>query len=106
MIKDMKGESLLIDQRENLVPKTLDIKIDDANACTRKYLRAASEFRGDFDLIRIAMRAKILISRPIHAASQEGAEIANKEPRINSSKNIIFQGRIKIKRRTMSIFGI
>jgi hypothetical protein len=78
----------------------------EASAWTRKYLRAASEFRGDFDLIRIAMRARILISKPIHAANQEGAEIANKEPMINKIKNIIFQGRIKIKRRTVSIFGI
>jgi len=106
IIKDIKGGSLLIDQKEKLRPNTLDTKIAEASAWIKKYFKAASEFRGDFELIRIAMRARMLISSPIHAANQEGAEIANKDPEINKNKNIIFQGRINIKRRTMSIFGI
>jgi hypothetical protein len=52
------------------------------------------------------MRASILISRPIHAAIQEGAEIAAKVPIINRIMNMSFHGRKRIKRRTMSIFGI
>lgn len=78
----------------------------EAKAWTRKYLRAASELRGDFEFIRRAMRASILISRPIQAAIQEGAEIAVKEPIINKIKNMSFHGRKRIKRRVRPIFGI
>jgi hypothetical protein len=52
------------------------------------------------------MRASILISSPIQAAIQEGAEIAAKDPIINRIKNMSFQGRKRIKRRAVPIFGI
>ena len=105
-IRLINGLSPLIDQWTNLTPKALETKTAEAKACTRKYFRAASEFRGDFEFIRRAMRASILISRPIQAAIQEGAEIAAKVPIINRIMNISFHGRKRIKRRTMSIFGI
>ena len=78
----------------------------EASTWIRKYFRVASELRGDFMFIRRAMRANILISRPIQAAIQEGAEIAAIEPIINKKINASFQGRRRIKRRAVPIFGI
>ncbi|MEO5355511.1 MAG: hypothetical protein H7835_20200 [Magnetococcus sp. XQGC-1] len=78
----------------------------EAKTCTRKYFKAASEFRGDFEFIRRAIKASMLISRPIQAVIQEGAEIAAIEPRMRRKINASFHGRRIIKRRTVSIFGI
>ena len=84
----------------------LRIKREEAKAWIRKYLIAASAFRGDLLSIRIAKTAIVLISRPIHAINQEGADIAVTDPKINNRMNKVFQGRENIKRRRFSIFGI
>ena len=105
-IRLIKGLRFLIDQWIKLIPKILDTSTAEARTCTRKYFKAASEFRGDLELIRRAIKASMLISRPIQAAIQEGAEIAAIEPRISKEINADFQGRRRIKRRIVSIFGI
>ena len=67
---------------------------------------AASAFRGDLLSIKIAKTATVLISSPTQAINQEGADTAITEPEINNKKNKSFQGRIRIKRRSISIVGI
>lgn len=86
--------------------KALQIKIAEAKAWTKKYFNVASEFREDLNLISRASSPSILISRPIHAIIQEEAEIAIVVPKKIIYKNIIFHGRISIKRGSASIFGI
>jgi hypothetical protein len=89
-----------------LLLKALQIRIAEAKAWIKKYFRVASEFREDLNLISRASSPNILISRPIHAIIQEEAEIAIVVPSKIIYKNIIFQGRISIKRGSTSIFGI
>lgn len=71
----------------------------DASAWTRKYFRMDSEFRGEDKWSERARNARRLTSRPIHAISQEEADIAISEPKINKIVKNNFQGRISIKRR-------
>lgn len=94
------------EEKKNEERKIVLIRIAEAKAWTKKYFKVASALRGDLFSINKVRRASMLISRPIHAIIQEGAEIAIKVPENKIKKNKIFQGRIRIKRRTLSIFGI
>lgn len=84
----------------------LQMRMAEAKAWIKKYLRVASELREDLKLMNRAKSPSMLISSPIHAIIQEEAEVAIKVPRKITNKNIIFQGRISIKRGSISIFGI
>jgi hypothetical protein len=82
-----------------LEANALEIRIADASAWIKKYLREASEFRGDLSDIITARRASKLISSPIHAINQEEADIAIREPARIIPQKRNFHGSKIIKRR-------
>jgi endonuclease/exonuclease/phosphatase (EEP) superfamily protein YafD len=82
-----------------LVTRAEDTRIEEASAWIKKYLRIASELRGDLLLRHSAKRASMLISRPIHAVNQEEADIVMKDPINSIQKKRIFQGKNNIERR-------
>lgn len=86
--------------------KALEMRIAEDKAWIKKYFNAASEFRGVLSERAKVRKAKILISRPIHAINHEEDDIAINEPSIRIVRNIEVHGRIRIKRRNYSIFGI
>lgn len=106
IIKIIKKFRLDNDHLINLMEKALEIKIAEARAWIRKYLRIASELRGDFSFMAKARKAIMFISNPIQAVIQEGAEKAEIEPKTSKNINKVFQGKIIIKKRAMPIFGI
>jgi hypothetical protein len=94
------------DTEKTILKKEKKTSIEEASAWIRKYFSVASELRGDFSYKNKAKRERTLISKPIHAINQEEAETAKIELIIKENLNKIFQGRIRIKRRTRSIVGI
>jgi hypothetical protein len=95
-----------IKEEPALVNKADIIRIEDASACTKKYFKMASVFRGDLSFKQTTKRASTLISRPIHATNQEEADIVINDPINRIHINNIFQGRNSIKRRIISIVGL
>lgn len=80
---------------------------DEAIACVRKYLVAASIARGWCCLAISGMIARVLISRPVHARIQWLLEIVSSGPIIRLVIMIVLAyGFISIGRILTNIFGV
>jgi hypothetical protein len=86
--------------------KTVDRRIEEANAWMRKYFKVASFSRGEEKFISKAKTASIFISRPTHTMNHDEAEIEKIGPMIKRLRKIAFQGRISIQKGNISILGI
>lgn len=80
-------------------------KIADAKVWAKKYFKVDSAIRADLEYRNKARRETILISNLIQAINQEEADAARIELEINIAINIIFHGRIRIKRRIDPYLG-
>lgn len=78
-------------------------KIEEANACVRKYLSEASFDIKLLSLIR-GIKDNKLISNPIQALNQEFAEIVIIVLIIKIKKNKIFDELLKIKKKRIKTF--
>lgn len=79
-------------------------RIDEANACVRKYFRAASEgIRFLLAVIR-GIKASRLISNPIHALNHEFEDTAIRDPLTTIVINIIFDELLNIKKKRTITF--
>lgn len=81
----------------------LNNKIDEANACVKKYFKDASVDIKLSSLIK-GIKDNKLISNPIHAPNHELEEIVIKVPEIKIKINIIFEELFKIKKKRIRTF--
>lgn len=89
-----------------IIAKIADLtKTAEARVWIKKYFKVDSATRGDLECKNKAKRETILISNLIQAINQEEADAARIDLETNIIINIIFQGRIKIKRRIGPYLG-
>ena len=87
----------------NIIIMILNNKITEANAWVKKYFKEASVDIKLLSLIR-GIKDNKLISKPIHAPSQEFDETVIRVPIIKIIKNIILEELFKIKKKRIKTF--
>lgn len=87
---------------------TVNNKVAEAKAWTKKYFKEASVENKFFELVIKGIKESKLISKPIHAPNHELAEVEINVPPINVNKNKNLVGLLTIreKRVKTSINGV